>query len=133
MSRKIFVNLPVADLPAAMAFYSAIGFTNNPQFTDETAAGMVWSDDIYVMLLTHEKWQSFTSRPLPPAGASEVMLAISVDSIDEVHELNRLAEENGGKADVNPPEEYSFMFSRHFADPDGHVWSPFWMDLDAAG
>src|SRR5690606_13918268 len=71
MTRMIFVNLPVADLKASMAFYEALGFTNNPQFTDETAACMVWSEAIYVMLLTHDKWRSFTTRPIPPASSSE--------------------------------------------------------------
>lgn len=77
MSRMIFVNLPVADLAASMAFYQALGFENNPQFTDDTAACMVWSDSIFVMLLTHEKWRTFTDRPIPPATASEVLLALS--------------------------------------------------------
>ena len=67
MSRMIFVNLPVADLAASMAFYQALGFENNPQFTDDAAACMVWSDSIFVMLLTHEKWRTFTDRPIPPA------------------------------------------------------------------
>ena len=67
MTRMIFVNLPVTDLPKSMAFYTAIGFENNPKFTDETAACMVWSEAIHVMLLTHAKWREFTSRPIPPA------------------------------------------------------------------
>ena len=77
MSKMIFVNLPVRDLPRAKTFYEALGFTNNPQFTDETAACMVWSEAIHVMLLTHAKWRSFTSRPIPSTDASEVMLALS--------------------------------------------------------
>lgn len=75
MSRMIFVNLPVADLAKSRAFYEAIGFTSNPQFSDDTAACMVVSESINVMLLTHAKWQTFTSRPIPPATSSEVMLA----------------------------------------------------------
>ncbi|MFT6635590.1 MAG: putative lactoylglutathione lyase [Alcanivorax sp.] len=80
MTRMIFVNLPVADLTVAMNFYSALGFENNPQFTDETAACMVWSEAIHVMLLTHDKWRTFTDRPIPPSSSSEVMLALSFDS-----------------------------------------------------
>lgn len=75
---KLFVNFPVVDLKKSMAFYDAIGFKNNPQFTEETAAGMEWSESIYVMLLTHEKWRTFTNRPIPPATSSEVMVCISV-------------------------------------------------------
>ena len=77
MSRMIFVNLPVTDLAKAKAFYEAIGLTNNPQFSDDTATCMVLSDTISVMLLTHDKWRSFTSRPIPPSTSSEVMLAVS--------------------------------------------------------
>lgn len=128
MSKMIFVNLPVADLPRAVAFYDALGFTNNPHFSDETAACMVWSEAIMVMLLTHAKWATFTSRPIPPATSSEVMLAISVESRSEVDRLNDIASANGGIADINPIQDHGFMYGRDFADPDGHVWEPFWMD-----
>ena len=77
MSRMIFVNLPVTNLEASMAFYKALGFENNPHFSDATAACMVWSEAINVMLLTHDKWRTFTSRPIPPKTSSEVMLALS--------------------------------------------------------
>lgn len=128
MPRMIFVNLPVANLAKSMAFYTAIGFKNNPHFTDETAACMVWSDAIHVMLLTHAKWKTFTSRPIPPATASEVMLAISLDSRAEVDAMNKLVAGNGGTADINPAQDHGFMYSRALADPDGHVWEAFWMD-----
>ncbi len=128
MPRMIFVNLPVANLAKSMAFYTAIGFKNNPHFTDETAACMVWSDAIHVMLLTHAKWKTFTSRPIPPATASEVMLAISLDSRAEVDGMNKLVAGNGGTADINPAQDHGFMYSRALADPDGHVWEAFWMD-----
>ena len=75
MTRMIFVNFPVTNLKASMVFYTALGFKNNPQFTDDTAACMVWSEAINVMLLTHAKWRTFTSRPIPPATSSEVLLA----------------------------------------------------------
>lgn len=95
MSKMIFVNLPVADLPASMAFYAALGFENNPHFTDDTAACMVWSESIHVMLLTHDKWRSFTQRPIPPATASEVMLALSLDNREEVDGMNDTAAAQG--------------------------------------
>ncbi|KPL67036.1 lactoylglutathione lyase [Erythrobacter sp. SG61-1L] len=133
MSKMIFVNLPVTDLPKSMAFYESLGFTNNPQFTDENAACMVWSDAIFVMLLTHGHWRKFTQRPFPAEGASEVMLAINFDSTDEVNRIVDLSGAQGGTADVNPKQDHGFMFSRSFADPDGHVWEVFWMDMAAMG
>lgn len=133
MNRMIFVNLPVADLTKAKAFYEAIGFINNRQFSDDTAACMVLSDTINVMLLTHDKWRSFTSRPIPPATSSEVMLAVSCDSREAVDAMNEAAAANGGTADINPPQDYGFMYNRNLADPDGHVWEAMWMDMAAAG
>lgn len=132
MSKMIFVNLPVADLPRSMAFYAALGFTNNPHFTDETAACMVWGDGIHVMLLTHAKWKSFTDRPIPPSNSSEVMIAITLDSKDAVNALVEAGAAAGGTADLNPPQDHGFMYQRTLADPDGHIWEPFWMDPAAA-
>jgi predicted lactoylglutathione lyase len=128
MSRMIFVNLPVADLDKAKAFYTAIGFTNEPRFTDETAACMVLSEAIHVMLLTHAKWKTFTTRPIPSPDSSEVSLAVSCDSKEEVNRLVATASAHGGIADVNPPEDHGFMLQRSFTDLDGHVWEPMWMD-----
>lgn len=123
----IFVNLPVKDLTASMAFYTALGFSNNPHFTDDTAACMVWSKEIYVMLLTHDKWHQFTNRPIPATTSSEVMLALSCDSRDAVDAMITAAKQ-GGTADINPVQDLGFMYSRAFTDPDGHIWEPFWMD-----
>jgi len=131
MSKMIFVNLPVVDLKASMAFYETLGFENNPQFTDDTAACMVWSEAIYVMLLTHDKWRTFTNRPIPPATSSEVMLCISCDSREAVDQMTTLAGNHGGTADINPAQDHGFMYGRSFTDPDGHVWEPMWMDLAA--
>jgi hypothetical protein len=128
MTKMIFVNLPVANLPRSMAFYEALGFTNNPHFTDETAACMVWSEAVMVMLLTHEKWKSFTKRPIPPSTHSEVMLALALDSKDAVTALVDAGAGAGGTADLNPPQDHGFMYQRTLADPDGHIWEPFWMD-----
>lgn len=131
MSRKIIISLPVTDLVASMAFYKAIGFENNPQFTDDTAAFMVWSEAINVMLLTHAKWNSFTTRPIPPKTSSEVMLALSCDSREAVDAMNKAAAENGGEADINPVQDYGFMYTRDMLDPDGHAWGAMWMDPTA--
>jgi predicted lactoylglutathione lyase len=127
----IFVNRPVADLKAAMAFYTALGFSNNPQFTDDTAACMVWSEAINVMLLTHDKWRTFTSRPIPPSTASEVLLAISLDDRAAVDAMVEAAGRHGGTADINPKQDLGFMYNRNLADPDGHVWEAMWMDMSA--
>lgn len=128
MDRMIFVNLPVADLSASMAFYEALGFTINAGFTDETAACMVWSETIQVMLLSREKWMSFTTRPICPPGSSEVSLALSVASKAAVDTMNEAAAAHGGTADINPVQDHGFMYGRDLADPDGHIWGPFWMD-----
>lgn len=128
MARMIFINLPVKQLSVAVAFYEAIGFTNNPTFTDETAACMVLSEAINVMLLTHDKWTQFTSRSIPPATSSEVMLAISCDNKADVDAMIDAATANGGTVDINPKQDHDFMYGRSFADPDGHIWEPLWMD-----
>jgi len=128
MQKMIFVNLPVKDLKASMAFYKALGFSNNPNFTDDTAACMVWSDVIFVMLLTHPKWKTFTSRPIPPSTSSEVLLALSLDSRAAVDAMNDSAAANGGAADINPKQDMGFMYNRNLADLDGHVWEAMWMD-----
>lgn len=132
MSTMIFVNLPVRDLGRAMAFYEAIGATNNPQFTDDTAACMVFSETIYVMLLTHAKWAFFTKKPICDAhAAGEVMLALSRDSRDAVNEMASAAGRAGGAADVNSPQDHGFMLTRSFEDLDGHTWEAVWMDPQA--
>ena len=132
MSKLIFVNLPVADLPAAMAFYEAIGAANNPQFTDETAACMVFSDTIHVMLLTHGKFSQFTPKRIADAReTSEVLIALSADSREAVDDITEQALRAGGR-EAREKQDYGFMYSRSFEDPDGHIWEPFWMDLEAA-
>ncbi len=133
MTQMIFVNLPVADLDRSKAFYEAIGFTNEPKFTDETAAAMQLSDTIAVMLLTHEKWKTFTTKDIPDAKKSaQVALCISRNDRDAVDTIVAAASANGGTADPNPPQDYGFMYGRSFEDPDGHVWEPMWMDMEAA-
>lgn len=131
MTKIIFISLPVADLDASVAFYKAIGFTNNPQFTDDTAACMVWSEAINVMLLTHAKWRTFTTRPIPPPGSNEVALNVSCDSREAVDAMNQAAAANGGTADINPVQDHGSMYGRDMADPDSHIWGAMWMDPSA--
>ena len=128
MAKAVFINLPISNLKVSMVFYSALGFKNKPEFTVDNAACMVWSESIYVMLHSLGSWRRFTDRPIPPSTSSEVMLALSVDSIQEVDTLNDIATANGGTADINPKQDLGFMYSRAFTDPDGHIWEPFWMD-----
>ncbi len=130
MPKQIFVNLPVKDLKPAQAFYEAIGAVNNPQFSDDTAACMVVSETIYVMLLTHPKWASFTKKPIVDAhAASEVMLCLSADDRAAVDTMVKAAAANGGKADVNPVQDHGFMYGRSFEDVDGHIWEVMFMDM----
>lgn len=131
MPRMIFVNLPVSNLDASKKFYEALGFHNNPQFTDDTAACMVLSEAIHVMLLTHDKWKSFTTRPICPSTSSEVSLALAMNDREAVDAFNAAAAANGGTGDINPVQDLGFMYGRDVADPDGHVWGPFWMDMAA--
>lgn len=128
MTKMIFVNLPVTDLARAMAFYEALGFVKNPAFSDGNGSCMVWSETIHVMILDHAKWGGFTKRPICPPGSSEVSLALNVETRDEVDRLVMAGAGAGGTADVNQSEDHGFMYQRTIADPDGHIWEPFWMD-----
>src|SRR4051812_35633765 len=132
MPKLIFVNLPVADLPAAKAFYEAIGATNNPAFTDDTAACMVFSETIHVMLLTHDKFSQFTPKRIADAReTSEVLICISADSREAVDEITDKALAAGGR-EPRERQDYGFMYGRSFEDLDGHIWEPMWMDVEAA-
>lgn len=132
MTQMIFVTLPVTDLEKSKAFYSAIGFTNEPKFTDETAAAMQLSNAIVVMLLTHEKWRSFTTKDIPDARkTAQVMNALGAESRDAVDAIVAKAARAGGTPDCNPKQDYGFMYGRSFEDPDGHIWEVFWMDQAA--
>lgn len=133
VTQMIFVNLPVADLARSKSFYAALGFVNEPRFTNEQAACMVLSDAIFVMLLTHDFWKTFTSKAIPEAKASaQVMLAVSRDGKEAVDAMVGAAAASGGKADCNPKQDLGFMYGRSFEDPDGHIWEPNWMDMQAA-
>jgi hypothetical protein len=125
----IFVNLPVGDLERSKAFYEALGFRNEPKFTNDAAAAMVLSDTIVVMLLTKPFYSTFTNKPIADAhGSSEVLLCISCANPAEVDQITGAAASNGGKADVGPKQDMGFMYGRSFEDPDGHIWEPMWMD-----
>jgi len=133
MPKMIFVNLAVKDLAAAIRFYKAIGCEQNMQFSNDQAAMMVWSEAISFMLLTHEYFGTFTAKRITDAHQScEVLLALSRDSREEVDAITQAAAATGGKADVRPPQDMGFMYSRAFQDPDGHVFEPVWMDMAAA-
>jgi hypothetical protein len=133
MAKMIFVNLPVSDLPRATAFYQSIGGEKNPQFSDETASCMVFSDTIHVMLLTPDKFRQFTPKKIADAKtSSEVLICISADSRGAVDDMVSRAEAAGGVIDPGPKQDYGFMYGRSFEDPDGHIWEVMWMDAAAA-
>ncbi len=128
MATKIFVNLPVSDLNKSKEFYTKIGFSINPQFTDDTAACVVISEDIYAMILTHAKFKEFTPKQIADAtNTSEVLTALTFDSKEKVDEVFNKAIEAGG-SQARPTQDLGFMYSKSFNDPDGHIWEPFWMD-----
>ncbi|WP_337053115.1 VOC family protein [Pseudoxanthomonas sp. USHLN014] len=132
MTKTITISLPVADLEASRAFYTAVGFTPSAKFADPTAALMEWSEAISVMLLTHARWATFTTRPIPPSTSSEVALNISCASRQEVDAMAEAAGRHGGTTDINPVEDHGTMYGRDFCDPDGHVWGAMWMDAGDA-
>ena len=133
MPTMIFVNLPVADLAVSRRFYEALGTTNEPKFTDETAACMMMSDSIGIMLLTHDKFRQFTPKSIPDARTTcQVLNCFSVDSRAEVDAVVEKAGTAGGRVDASPAQDYGVMYSRSVEDPDGHVWEVLWMDPAAA-
>jgi hypothetical protein len=132
MAKMIFVNLPVTDLPRSMKFYEAVGFTNNPQFTNDQAAAMMWSDAIVVMLLRHDFWKTFTSKTIPDAhDTAQVLLCLGHDSKEAVEGIVAKAVAEGGKADPTPLQDMGFMYGRSFEDPDGHIWENVYMNMAA--
>jgi hypothetical protein len=132
MPKMIFVNLPVADLGRSTAFYEAIGCEKNEAFSNEQAAMMVWSDTISFMLLTHDFYRGFTSKPIADTQANSAMLlCLSRDSRTEVDAIAEAALTAGGR-EHREAQDMGFMYSRAFEDPDGHVFEPMWMDADAA-
>lgn len=128
MNKNIFVNLAVKDLEKSKQFFTKLGYTFNAQFTDETAASLVISENIYAMLLTHEKFKQFTKKDIVDSHrATEAIIALSCESKDEVDKTIENVLAAGGK-EARPTEDYGFMYGRSFEDPDGHIWEVFWMD-----
>jgi uncharacterized protein len=128
MATQIFVNLPVSDLDKSVEFFTALGFTFNPDYTDENATCMIINDDAYVMLLVEGFFKTFTSKDIADARRStEVIMAFSADSREGVDGLYNKAIGAGGSSS-QPAQDYGFMYSRSFQDPDGHLWEVMWMD-----
>ena len=132
MTKMIFINLPVRDLQAATKFYLAIGGTLNPQFSNDQASSIMFSDSIGVMLLTHQHYGQFTTRQIGDARRdSQMLIALTAGSKDEVNATIEKGVAAGGRADPNPAQDLGFMFNRHIEDPDGNVWEFLWMDPSA--
>ena len=128
MSRKIFVNLPVKDLSKSRAFYGALGFSFNEQFSDDTAACVVISEDICAMILTHEKFRQFTPHDVCDANEqSEVLICLSCDDRKSVDDTVAKAVAAGGRT-FKEPMDFGFMYGQSFKDPDGHIWELMFMD-----
>jgi uncharacterized protein len=131
MATKIFVNLPVKDIKKSIEFFTKLDFTFNSQFTDETAACMVVSEDIYVMLLTHDKFKTFTPNAICDATKStEVLVCLSCESREHVNDMVRKAVGGGGTT-YNEPQDHGFMYGHGFQDLDGHIWEVIYMEPSA--
>lgn len=133
MTKQVFINLPVSDLERSTAFYEKLGFTKNPDFSDEKASGMAWSDEIFVMLVTHDFYKSFIKdKEIADTGrTSSALLALSMDSREAVQQFADTAKANGGdyyQVDTGMPEDV--MFGYEVTDPDGNHWEPVWMNFN---
>ncbi len=129
MAKQIFINLAVKDLQKSMDFYTALGFSNNPQFSDDTGKCMVWSENIFVMIMTHEKFTTFATKPIADTKSNlGGIFSLSVDSVDEVNSILSKGLDAGG---TEPAEmkDYGFMQQRTIEDFDGHTWEIFYMDI----
>jgi predicted lactoylglutathione lyase len=132
MSRQIYVNLPIKNMERSKAFFGALGFSFNPQFTNEQGACMVIADDIFAMLLVEPFFQTFTRKPIADATKStEVLVCLSCESRAEVDQLVKKAVAAGGSA-PNAPQDHGFMYGHGFQDLDGHIWELVYMDPNAA-
>lgn len=129
MAKQIFINLAVKDLQKSMDFYTELGFINNPQFSDDTGKCMVWCENIFVMLLTHEKFNFFATKPLADTKSNlAALFSLSVESIDEINKLLTNGLKAGG-TEPNEMRDYGFMQQRTIEDFDGHTWEIFYMDI----
>lgn len=133
MATQIFVNLPVNDLNASIAFFESLGYSFNPQFTDESATCMIIGESIYAMLMTRERFQGYAPHPVSDAKQqTEVLIALSCESRQQVDEMISKALAAGGTT-YKEPEDHGFMYAQAFQDLDGHVWEVFHMDPNAIG
>lgn len=131
METQVFMNLAVKDLNKSIALFTKVGYTFNPMFTDETATCMIISEHIYAMLLTEEKFRSFTKKAIADASKTqEVFIALTCDSREAVDEIMQKALA-AGASEPNPVQDHGFMYGREFEDLDGHIWSHFYMDINA--
>ncbi|WP_140485212.1 VOC family protein [Flavobacterium sp. GSA192] len=129
MAKQVFINLAVKDVQKSMDFYTALGFTNNPQFSDDAGKCMVWSENIFVMLLSHEKFASFATKPIADTKSAVAgLFSLSVDSVDEVNNIMTNGLKAGG-TEPNEMRDYGFMQQRTIEDFDGHTWEIFYMDI----
>ena len=129
MQSQVFINLAVKDINKSLAFYSQIGFTNNPQFSDDSSKCMIWSETIFVMIMTHDKFKTFATKPIADTKNNiAALFALSVESLDKVNDLVNKGLAAGGSEPV-PFQDYGFMQKRNIEDPDGHTWEIFYMDM----
>ena len=127
--KQVFINLAVKDLAKSMNFYTQLGFTNNPQFSDDSGKCMVWSENIFVMIMTHKKFQTFATKPIADTKSSLAgLFSLSVESLDKVNEIVNHGLAAGGK-EPNELRDYGFMQQRTIEDFDGHTWEVFFMDM----
>lgn len=129
MNKQIFINLPVSNLLRSMELYTRMGFNNNPQFSDDTAKCMVWSEHIFVMLMTRERFAGFASKPVADTKANQyALLSVSLESVDKMNEVAEAAKAAGATEPVEM-KDYGFMVQRTLEDFDGHTWEVFFMDM----
>ena len=129
MMKMMFLNLPIANLQRSVEFFTGLGFTFNPQFTDHETTCMIINDNTFVMLVENQKFASFVNKPIADNGVTEAIFGFACDSADQVRQLAEKAFEMGARK-VNEPEDIGFMFSWGFEDLDGHLWDLFWMNPD---
>jgi len=132
MGNQVFINLAIKDLQKSMDFYTALGFKNNPQFSDDAGKCMAWSNNIFVMLLSHEKFADFSTKPIADTKSKLAgLFSLSMDSVDEVNKVVDSGLRAGG-TEPNEMRDYGFMQQRTIEDFDGHTWEIFYMDMSKA-
>ena len=128
MATRVFINLPVKDLDKSVSFFTALGYSFNPQFTDEKASCMIISDNIFAMLLTEPYFKTFTKKQIADAkSTTEVLIALDTNSREEVRQMVAKAKELGANIYAEP-QDHGWMYQHSFADLDGHQWELVYMD-----